>query len=134
MGTNFYGYGGKHIGKRSAAGLYCWDCGTTLCVSGNNGVHKDESYWYEACPKCGKKPIEENLASGAAGRELGFNKTPFSRGSGVSSCSSFTWAIDPEKFKGIKDEYGRKYTREEFDKMLEECPIQYFDMIGEEFS
>ena len=39
MGTNFYiidkdqEYSeGRHIGKRSAAGWYCWDCGTTLCI------------------------------------------------------------------------------------------------------
>ena len=23
-----------HIGKRSAAGPYCWDCGVTLCEGG----------------------------------------------------------------------------------------------------
>ena len=42
MGTNYYlkGHRGDdnpkyHIGKRSAAGLYCWDCHITLCKGGN---------------------------------------------------------------------------------------------------
>lgn len=50
MGTNFYLAGWQkladsdddpavHVGKRSAAGLYCWDCGVTLCKAGIQGVH-----------------------------------------------------------------------------------------------
>ena len=43
MGTNFYlgkyVYETKyenHIGKRSAAGLYCWDCDETLIIGGKD--------------------------------------------------------------------------------------------------
>lgn len=54
MGTNYY-WADKlaedpsnkddinvHIGKRSAAGTYCWDCGTTLCLDGARYVHYGE--------------------------------------------------------------------------------------------
>lgn len=39
MGTNFYFSNGGHIGKRSAAGWYCWDCKQTFCVNGEEHVH-----------------------------------------------------------------------------------------------
>jgi hypothetical protein len=46
MGTNFYKIDikkdnkeGEHIGKRSAAGYYCWDCGITLNIYGEAWVH-----------------------------------------------------------------------------------------------
>lgn len=151
MGTNFYDEKYKckhcgqdsaldpqyHIGKRSAAGLYCWDCGITLGKRGEVGVHYSESGWYDKCQKCGKSPIKESLGEGAAGRELGFNKSSYKKKKGVASCSSFRWAMTKKQYKKIKkivDEYGRKYTKKEFEKMLEECPIQYYNMIGEEFS
>ena len=43
MGTNFYKIKrvdnkieeGEHIGKRSAAGEYCWDCRRTLSIYGD---------------------------------------------------------------------------------------------------
>jgi len=146
MGTNFYVRGWEkrdlmepqyHIGKRSAAGYYCWDCGVTLCRGGNAKIHKS-SDWYSACPKCGKKPQEEGLFEGAAGRELGFNKEPSKRKTGVASCSSFTWATAKEKFLNgrriVFDEYGRSFSWDEFLAILEECPVQYHHMVGEWFS
>lgn len=49
MGTNFYlkGHRGDddpkyHIGKRSAAGLYCWDCRITLCKGGESAIHRGQ--------------------------------------------------------------------------------------------
>ncbi len=134
MGTNFYKLNGMHIGKRSAAGHYCWDCHITLCKEGKEGIHHTESEWYDACPICRKKP-DKNGAN-AAYKELGFSKVN-GKQKGVSSCCSFTWAIYPEqvtRVRKIKDEYGRSYTKEEFKKELEFCPIQYFDLIGEDFS
>jgi len=45
-----------HIGKRSAAGLYCHECGTTLNKHGTDHVHNCKySEWYEVCPICGKE-------------------------------------------------------------------------------
>jgi len=162
MGTNFYIKGHRdsdepkyHIGKRSAAGLYCWKCRTTLCKDGKSEIHsgpKDVKYnsggfmdikdynekenerWYDKCPHCGLEPEKENLENSSSGRELGFNKNCPQKKIGVSSCSSFTWArrLTP-KIKLIEDEYGQIYTRKEFDKVLEECPIQ-FELLGVEFS
>ncbi len=146
MGTNFYFLDGTHAGKRSAAGLYCFDCDITLHKLDKDKVHYCCSHtdpmcdceWYDACPKCGAKPLKESLNNDSAGRELGFNKKPFKRKTGVASCSSFTWAMDPIAFfskraKYIKDEYGTKMTLQEFKDMLKECPIQYNNMVGQEF-
>ena len=154
MGTNFYLLSGEHIGKRSAAGLYCWDCNITFCMDGPEGVHID-SRWYKKCPKCGKLPLEEDLSGSSAGRELGYNKSVPSKKTGVRSCSSFTWAVPPRivfgstrrklriensipgplsKKKVIRDEYGHKYSLPDFINVLAECPMQFIDCIGQEFS
>jgi len=150
MGTNFYWIKDSedpmdprvHIGKRSAAGLYCWDCGVTLCKEGVSAIHSSDSNWYEKCPKCGKEPEKEGWGN-AVGRELGFAKNSPKKKTGVKSCSSFTWAQKIETIqkriqdnltkKVIKDEYDRTYTGKEFLKILEECPIQ-FKAIGAWFS
>ena len=135
MGTNFYSlHKGEHIGKRSAAGLYCWDCKITLCKDGDAGVHYDKE-WHDACPKCGQKPKKEGLDTSSVGLELGFNKKTQVIKKGVSSCSSFTWAIDFDKsmILFVVDEYGKKYTRKQFLKMLDYAPIRYFNMIGKDF-
>lgn len=135
MGTNFYSLSGIHIGKRSAAGKYCWDCKTTLCKKGEAFVHYNAE-WYDSCPICGKPYIPpENLFDTAIGQELGFS-TIKGKQVGVKTCSSFTWAVLPERvkrYKGIKDEYGRVLTLEEFKEMLELCPLQYVNLIGKEF-
>jgi hypothetical protein len=147
MGTNFYVRGWKshdhmdpkfHIGKRSAAGLWCWDCGVTLCKNGPERVHYDAPDWFKHCPVCGKEPVNEGLTHSSAGRELGFNEEPFGKKTGVSSCSSFTWCMDPEKFLKkrvtIWNEYGDNFSHDEFLKILEECPIQSRWSIGQWFS
>lgn len=161
MGTNFYTSKKErtHIGKRSAAGMYCWDCGVSLCKRGAKYVHHGPSRgvrhhpdghvdwshyqedhdldWHKVCPKCGKAREEE--ADGGTGfRELGFNKTTPRKKTGVASCSSFSWAIAPESWpklcRCVWDEYGRKYTKAEFRQVLEECPIQFTELIGRDFS
>ena len=141
MGTNFY-FGKReqiHIGKRSAAGWYCWDCGVTLCKGGEAGIGYDKYEWYRACPQCGKKPEKEDWISGATGRELGFNTSLPAPKKGVASCASFSWAIHPDDFAKSKrcviyDEYGRKFTRAEFTAILSECPIQHTRLVGQWFS
>jgi len=150
MGTNFYLVESKktsksrkepdgeerglHIGKRSAAGWYCWDCDVSLT---EGRVHSGKALVLDRCPYCHEQPKKEELGSSSAGRELGFNKNEPQRKTGVRSCSSFTWALTLEKFfklKGdIKDEYDRVYTRAEFLEMLDECPLMFFS-IGREFS
>ena len=139
MGTNFY-IGGIHIGKRSAAGLYCWDCNETLCPRGKEGVHMGprEDIWPDACPSCGAKPGVESLDSSTVGRELGFNRSMPARKEGVMTASSFSWAMPPASFiidrRRITDEYRRKYSRQAFGAVLSECPIQFYDSIGGDFS
>lgn len=143
MGTNFYfAKDGKHIGKRSAAGWYCWDCRVTLCMGGNRGVHMGrDDQWYNACPSC-KKPIpKEDLSESSAGRELGFNKSNPKKKKGVASCSSFSWACQPDlienlppRAKIIENEYGDKFTAKQFEAVLDECPIRFYSSIGKEFS
>jgi len=147
MGTNFYTVKGKHIGKRSAAGMYCWDCGKTLCIEGEAFVHytykygiyleEEEVKWFDECPKCGKKKPPRNRWNDAIGRELGFNKEPFAPKTGIKSCSSFTWAMNERKalkYKYVKDEYGCRFTITEFKEILSECPIQFYNLLGREFS
>jgi len=162
MGTNFYwdveqGISADptvHIGKRSAAGAYCWDCGLTLCKLGTSRVHGNVVWhdgkrgpwrWHEECPECGQKPVEEGLDAGPAAVELGFAEPRKERPTGVRGCSSFTWSQDPDRVREkclkrphvvlIVDEYGRKMTGREFGEMLDaNCPIQFMDTIGERFS
>lgn len=136
MGTNFYTLKNTHIGKRSVAGLYCWDCNLTLCVQGNNGIHNGYSAWYKYCPKCKAPQQNEYLENSSVGRELGFNKNKYKKKTSVKSCCSFRWAIEKSKLdriRYVKDEYDRKFTIKQFQKILKECPIQYFDSIGHEF-
>lgn len=143
MGTNFYSSrrrGGVHIGKRSAAGAYCWDCGITLCMGGKKYIHDSGWDWYDRCPNCGAEPVKEDFENSSGGLELGFagKEYPKSEKIGVRSCSSFTWAVNPEtvgKYRHIYDEYGRKFKRKDFLEMLwSQCPIRYYDLIGFEFS
>jgi hypothetical protein len=140
---------GKHIGKRSAAGMYCYDCDMTLCPGGREKVHMGritDPPWPENCPKCGKgRTTPPNLTSGPAAVELGFAKPEVTRPKGVAGCSSFSWAIEPGEVRNIcetrgnettvVDEYGRTLTGKEFLGMLRaNCPIEYTDSIGHEFS
>lgn len=139
MGTNFYIFNSErqHIGKRSAAGLYCWDCMTTLCKDGETGIHTGKSEWHDKCPSCGKVYIPEPLEQSSAGVELGFAKTQ-SPHNGVTTVASFTWAMKPSRVMGIPtiviDGYDHKYTNKQFRQMLlDMCPIEFYDSIGMEF-
>ena len=154
MGTNYYIIETeKHIGKRSAAGAYCWDCSLTLCKDGKTHVHDGNSKTSNFCPNCGQKAEKEDWTNSTGGRELGFNTNTPEKKTGVKSCSSFTWAIDPmeiidiivdkvnkicknneENIKIIKDEYDREFSFDEFKNILEECPIRFYNLIGREFS
>lgn len=152
MGTNFYlkkeyyGADGKeyelHIGKRSAAGLYCWDCDETLIIGGKSMIHHGNTGVYDTCPRCGQKRGNENMEDTSAGLELGFskNKKSTQRKTGVKTCSSFTWSKQPsdiaaKDIKYIWDEYGTKYTKKEFFEMITNtCPVQFFHLIGKCFS
>ena len=137
-----------HIGKRSAAGFYCWPCGVTLCQGGEAAVHSGTHAWYPACPKCGAKPEHVEGDKGviplATAVELGFAKPRTSRPPGVRSCSSFLWAQDPARVRQlceahlgevvIVDEYDRELTGGQFLAMLRNnCPIEFTNSIGNWF-
>jgi len=161
MGTNFYKGNGKHIGKRSAAGSYCWSCNMTLREGGEDLVHQSSRHfakngfgftdsdinkgWHKSCPVCGEKRTND---TNAALIELGFeepNNDNSKKRTGVQSCSSFNYARSQAELskylkrvwnkKVIKDEYGRKFTGKEFDEMIRNnCPIKITKHIGVEFS
>ena len=170
MGTNFYLYGyaysptegfvpldagasseeeESHIGKRNAAGMYCWDCGVTLTVGGEAAVHVSTSEPHAHCPSCGAAPSSTSapkihVFSRASNVELGFIRPREARPVGVCSCSSFTWAIPPDEFSAfalehggeiiVTSEYGDLMTAQEFTRMLgANCPIRYTHLIGEHF-
>ena len=167
MGTNFYWkirVGGTlptgeaipiermnpriHLGKRSAAGPYCWDCRITLCKGGERRIHHsdgDGSKWWDRCPQCGGERIEEGLGIGVAAVELGFAEPRTERPKSVRGAASWSWAQDPKRVEEvckerpdetlIEDEYGTEWTCRGFMEMLDaNCPIRFTDSIGQEFS
>jgi len=133
-----------HIGKRSAAGMYCWDCDITLCKDGNDGIHYSKPM-YEACPKCNAGPAHEKLAGSSSGIELGLAQPETNPKTGVRSCCSFSWCQEPAKVRMlcadladspvIVDEYGIKHSGAKFLEMIDaNCPVQFTRSIGERFS
>lgn len=147
MGTNYYRMDRpadeyededprRHIGKRSAAGAFCWDCGLTLCKGGNERIHFSDSEWHDACPQCGATPVRESLAESDR-LELGFANhaaVPERAGRSIRQASSFTWAQDPEGLPEnvtVEDEYGRTFTMRQFrEDVLGACPVQFTDYTG----
>lgn len=120
-----------HIGKRSGAGKYCMNCGTTFCIHGTTRIHYNDNpyelfsdayeqaqkyYWYDKCPICGKE--------------------------GTYICT-FTWTfmkqkeiirkLYAEEVKGrlketklIVNEYDEEFTPKEFwEEELKNCPVEY---------
>lgn len=135
----------NHIGKRSAAGTYCWDCKLTLCVGGIAYVHRSSRPYLTLCPGCGKKKDEEAFERSAGAIELGFSKPVNVRRKGVTSVCSWTWALPPNAFRdwaeknpqfsNIRSEYGDVITAKDFMEMIDtNCPIEFTDSIGVEFS
>jgi len=151
-----------HIGKRSEAGLYCFDCGVTLVYndvvagfdrsagnSRNKLVHTSQAYQSNTCPQCGESETQETLETSAAGLELGFrdgSPTAEER-RGVRSCSLFGWAQDPgwviakllelqDESGGIAvDECGEEYNAYAFLRVvLVACPLWFTDSVGTSFS
>ena len=125
MGTNFYIKDQDvtiHIGKRSSSGYYCYTCNTTLCAEGNSGVHSGLATWCDNCPICGSSPEEEGP---------------------VLNSTSFTFAIDPVDFFTlliqkresitIFNEYNTFYNEKELIEILNDCPIKFYNLIGEDF-
>lgn len=129
---------GRHIGKRSAAGAYCFDCDITLCMGGNSAIHNSRSSWHDACPMCGKTKPSPDIRRGAGAIELVFARPNEKRPTGIQTTSSFSWAIDPAEARHICEarmdqpcvvnEYGTVFTGAEFLRMLRaNCAVQFTD-------
>jgi len=150
-----------HIGKRNAAGPYCFDCGVTLVHNDivtqfspyggrNKLVHTGQAGQSTYCPQCLNEAQPETLESSAAESELGFREGPptSEERQGVRSCSSFVWAQDPgwvlskllaalknDDSVAVVNEYGDEYTAHEFlENILAACPIWFTNSVGTEFS
>ena len=176
MGTNFYwkpdiekklfhlveddDHPQHHIGKRSAAGLYCWDCGVPLVEEvsygrrfyqktrwSNDAVHGSSHPHLKACPNCILEPgASPGLSSpgNPAGVELGFAKPARGRPTGVDSAASFSWAQEPARVlltcrkspltPVIADEYGSDYTGDDFLDLILGVPLWFTISIGQCFS
>lgn len=136
----------QHIGKRSGAGLYCYDCGTTLNRGGVMYIHQGKNgttddlfnVWLDKCPSCGNsKEGKDGFENSTSALELGFAKEQDIKKSGISTCCSFTWTLKKHMNeimqiwntgsdeKIIVDEYGEEFSAGEFIKMLEICPIEF---------
>lgn len=151
MGTNFYTMDNKHIGKRSAAGVWCWDCRISLNdpVSGVYYRHQEDGSIQFTCPRCGKSANSKDLPFKPALRELGFDKSAPRAHSGVDGSCAFTWQVGAEncvslgvtrgdvynalkKRKFVKNEYGDKLTIQEFWDMFKDIILER--EVTEEFS
>lgn len=128
-----------HIGKRSSAGLYCWDCDVKL-------LSRPQLRPVFACPQCGKERTTERFDEDSGGRELGLAKGPVVRPTGVRSAAIFIWAQTAMSVRRrcearqdeepiIENEYGERLTGTEFLTMLQnECPLNDESAVGEWFS
>ena len=123
---NIYKTNGEHIGKRWAAGIWCWSCK----IEAEHDVIG--LFWY--CPRCGARCSEKTLFNPAM-RELGFDKSKERKRSGVDGASGFIWHAKNKqdamkKFKKIrkcKTEYGESWTAKRFWRMFN-------DVIEESYS
>ena len=150
MGTNFYltsvadELKEKHLGKRSAAGLYCYDCDISLVTGLRGGLnvrspHYGEGTDYRTCPKCKTKP-SGNLYN----PEL-FTPRPDEMAREeryvVRYCHSFSFAqarvrIDTYASEiDVVDEYDRHMTMEELrTEVIAKAVFLFTHHIGQEFS
>lgn len=116
----------SHIGKRSAAGLYCYSCNSWLHDPANCDTRPPEER--KTCKYCGRG-AEDGL-NRATSTELGFSKAETTRpDGGVKGTCSFGWAnwpdevyrichAAPEDIPLIIDEYSQTMTGPEFLAMM----------------
>lgn len=128
-------YEDKHIGKRYAAGVWCWDCKVPLFDEDRTetvaGLQMPVQL--DKCPSCGKQ--KEETVYNPALRELGFDKSKPKQHTGIDGASGFIWCIDDtyglgtskeeilyciNKEKYVIDEYGRKMTVKAFHDMFKD--------------
>lgn len=148
MGTNYYARllttedDVIHIGKRSAAGLYCRKCGMSLTniaetnypyrkLYGTDAVH----YTSLECDDIGGEPTRLDncpLCGGTLDKDDG----------NISSVCSFTFAISPYQLSHLfrndevvfEDEYGAILSEHEMSEIIERSPIKYYNLVGSDFA
>lgn len=154
MGMNIYTLAGVHVGKRSADGIWCWDCrvrpidtitNTSFEVYYRNlrdMLDKSKNPIWK-CPKCGATEIGKYNPVYV---ELGFDKPIPIKHSGLDGASRFTWqmgeyglgkSIDEVRkrlgrYKYLVDEYGRKMNIDTFWDMFKNIIVE--DYSDREFS
>lgn len=119
--------GGEHIGKRWAAGVWCWDCKIK--------AERDDIGLFWFCSKCRKRCSDKILSFNPAFRELGFDKKKEIKHIGVDGASGFIWHAKNKKdafkklkgVKKVKTEYGKYWSIERFWRMFN-------DVIKEDYS
>lgn len=133
MGMNIYTLDGRHIGKRYAAGVWCW-------THKKQCIHEDkEGQTFDwVCPE-GHRVDSTQVGFNPAFRELGFDKSDPTFHQGIDGASGFTWAIgaglghDRDSVKAtifgrgrrfVKTEYGDKWTIQQFRDMFKDVIIQ----------
>lgn len=126
MGMNIYTMDGKHIGKRSADGVWCWTCKTRVDSDIEDGVF--------TCSICGAYVVTEDLVFNPAFRELGLDKYKSKKHVGVDGASSFCWCVGSNglgetiaevkvslrKRKKVKTEYGDVWNIKQFWDMFKD--------------
>jgi len=120
MGMNIYRMNGEHIGKRFAAGIWCWDC-KVYCES-------DTKTRTHTCPKCGQVLEYGTAQFNPAMRELGFDKSEEKEHTGIDGASGFIWhGRDREdalrrlgKPRKLKTEYGEVWPIKRFWRMFKD--------------
>lgn len=135
---NIYTLSGEHIGKRSANGIWCWDCKVKTIIY-NNFSFK--------CPACYKKLYKRDIKYNPMERELGFDKSKPRNKKGIDGASCFCWNTDIiygldttieeikrklKRVKFVKTEYKDKWTIKEFWNMFKD--IIQEDTLGGYFS
>jgi hypothetical protein len=111
MSTNYYTLDGKHIGKRWAAGQWCWECRCQCDYIYRDKVTRAERRYPKgdtpgfaldfvhrnvldrwACPQCGRE-MRKDAAEGynPALRELGFDKSGPRVHHGIDGANGFHW-------------------------------------------
>ncbi|TSC62754.1 MAG: hypothetical protein G01um101448_456 [Parcubacteria group bacterium Gr01-1014_48] len=151
LGTNFYLRDKEqeyereeHLGKRSAAGHYCYDCEISLVTGLSGGwnvtsPHISAGRTFEACPLCGSKPSGNfyipELVSPT--EEQTAREETFS----VRYSCSFGFAQAPDVIDAysedteVVDEYGRVYTMREFrGEVLGKAIFFFTHHVGQVFS
>lgn len=128
---NVYTLSGKHIGKRYAAGIWCWDC--------KQEARQDIVGAFYFCAKCAKRCSLETLSYNPAFRELGFDKTPPRVKTGIDGASGWIWCVDPEtgvassgttiklalkKYRFVKTEYDKKLTIRQFQELFKDIIVE----------